>query len=311
LSEEGGVDRRTGPNLDFAESAMKPLGPAPSLLLALLLVGGCASGGGHLGDEEMPQPGRIIVYDFAASPADLPADSAVTGHYEERTTPQTAEEVELGRRLGDRLAAQLVRDIRAMGLAVERAGSGLPPQAGDLVIRGEFVSIDEGSRAKRMLIGFGAGSANLQTLVEVYQVTATGCGRSARMRSRRAAGGCRACSSRSRSARRLVTSWSAPPSAARTSASRWSFPRASNVRPTGPRTRSARRSPRSSRDGAGSGAGPRSRPTVSAVSRPSVPWYYLGDLPVAVASPGRLARPTRICPALSGIAGGTLNTRSC
>ncbi len=153
---------------------MKPLGPAPSLLLALLLVGGCASGGGHLGDEEMPQPGRIIVYDFAASPADLPADSAVTGHYEERTTPQTAEEVELGRRLGDRLAAQLVRDIRAMGLAVERAGSGLPPQAGDLVIRGEFVSIDEGSRAKRMLIGFGAGSANLQTLVEVYQVTATG-----------------------------------------------------------------------------------------------------------------------------------------
>ncbi len=153
---------------------MKPLGTATSLLLALLLVVGCASSGAYLGEEEIPPPVRIIVYDFAASPADLPADSAVTGHYEESTTPQTAEEVELGRRLGDRLAAQLVRDIRAMGLAVERAGSGLPPHAGDLVIRGEFVSIDEGSRTKRMLIGFGAGTANLQTLVEVYQVTATG-----------------------------------------------------------------------------------------------------------------------------------------
>jgi hypothetical protein len=158
---------------------MKPPGHATSLLLALLLVAGCASSGGpthfgYLGDEEIARPGRIIVYDFAASPADLPADSAVTGHYEERTAPQTDEEVELGRRLGDRLAAQLVRDIRAMGLAVERAGSGLPPHEGDLVIRGEFVSIDQGSRTKRMLIGFGAGTANLQTLVEVYQVTATG-----------------------------------------------------------------------------------------------------------------------------------------
>ena len=153
---------------------MKPLGTATSPLLALLLVVGCASSGGHLGDEQIPPPGRIIVYDFAASPADLPADSAVTGNYEESTTPQTAEEVELGRQLGDRLAARLVRDIRAMGLAVERAGSGLPPHAGDLVIRGEFVSIDEGSRTKRMLIGFGAGTSNVQTLVEVYQVTATG-----------------------------------------------------------------------------------------------------------------------------------------
>jgi Domain of unknown function (DUF4410) len=153
---------------------MKPLGTATSLLLALLLVAGCASSPGLLGDEKIARPGRIIVYDFAASPADLPADSAVTGHYEERATPQTAEEVELGRQLGDRLAAQLVSEIRAMGLAVERAGSGLPPHPGDLVIRGEFVSIDEGSSTKRVLIGFGAGTANLQTLVEVYQVTATG-----------------------------------------------------------------------------------------------------------------------------------------
>jgi hypothetical protein len=39
---------------------------------------------------------------------------------------------------------------------------------------GEFVSIDEGSRLKRMLIGFGAGAAELKTLVEGYQVTADG-----------------------------------------------------------------------------------------------------------------------------------------
>jgi hypothetical protein len=153
---------------------MKPLGRATNLLLALLLVAGCASSPGLFGDEEIARPGRIIVYDFAASPADLPADSAIAGHYEERATPQTAEDVELGRQLGERLAARLVTEIRAMGLSAERAGSGLPPHPGDLVIRGEFVSIDEGSGTQRVLIGFGAGTANLQTLVEVHQVTASG-----------------------------------------------------------------------------------------------------------------------------------------
>ncbi len=61
-----------------------------------------------------------------------------------------------------------------MKMPAERAGSGPPPKVGDLVIKGEFVSIDEGSRVKRMLIGFGAGAAELKTFVEGYQVTATG-----------------------------------------------------------------------------------------------------------------------------------------
>jgi hypothetical protein len=36
---------------------------------------------------------------------------------------------------------------------------------------GEFISIDKGSRAKRMLIGFGAGAGELQTHVVGYQFT--------------------------------------------------------------------------------------------------------------------------------------------
>ena len=42
------------------------------------------------------------------------------------------------------------------------------------MIKGHFVSIDEGSRMKRMLIGFGAGAAELKTFVEGYQVTPSG-----------------------------------------------------------------------------------------------------------------------------------------
>ena len=40
--------------------------------------------------------------------------------------------------------------------------------------RGYLVSIDEGSTAKRMLIGFGAGGSELKAVVEGYQMTARG-----------------------------------------------------------------------------------------------------------------------------------------
>ncbi len=60
------------------------------------------------------------------------------------------------------------------GIAAIAAAAGPVPLPGDAVIRGEFVSIDEGDRAKRMLIGFGAGSAGLETLVEGYVVTTRG-----------------------------------------------------------------------------------------------------------------------------------------
>ncbi len=55
-----------------------------------------------------------------------------------------------------------------------RAHTVLPPGVGDVVITGEFVSIDEGDRTRRMIIGFGAGAAKMKTVVEVYHIAATG-----------------------------------------------------------------------------------------------------------------------------------------
>ena len=158
---------------------MKPLGFAATSLIALFLLAGCATSDvtarrSSVGDEQLVRPGRIIIHSFAATPDDIPADSAIAGHYDRRDTPQTAQEVAVGRRLGDQVAVRLVDEILKMGLPAERAGSGPPPHRGDLIIKGEFVSINEGSRLKRMLIGFGAGSAELMTFVEGYQVTADG-----------------------------------------------------------------------------------------------------------------------------------------
>ena len=128
----------------------------------------------YVGDEPLPKPGRVIVYNFAATPGDIPADAAISGHYKSYATPQTVEQIRLGRQLGDMVARELVKEILKLGMPAERAYTGPPPNIRDLLIKGEFVSIDEGSRRKRMLIGFGAGAAELKTHVEGYQITARG-----------------------------------------------------------------------------------------------------------------------------------------
>ncbi len=82
----------------------------------------------YVGDEAIARPSRIIVHSFAATPGDIPADAAISGQYDRRATPQSAQEVAVGRKLGDQVATRLVDEILKMGLPAERAGSGPPPQ---------------------------------------------------------------------------------------------------------------------------------------------------------------------------------------
>jgi hypothetical protein len=67
-----------------------------------------------------------------------------------------------------------VTEIQNMGLPAVLAAGQPPPQVGDLVIMGYFVSVQQGSAAERVLIGFGSGAADLKTVVEGYLMTAQG-----------------------------------------------------------------------------------------------------------------------------------------
>ena len=123
--------------------------------------------------EQLPRPGRIIVYDILATVADVPPSASITGHYSLAETPQTPQEIEVGRRLGAMVADELARRIVEMGMPAERAGFGPPAQQGDVLITGQFITIDEGNRGKRVVIGFGKGGGELRTHIEGYLVTET------------------------------------------------------------------------------------------------------------------------------------------
>jgi len=145
-------------------------------LFALVVVAGCAStkvtNREQLVTGQVPRPGTIWVYDFAATAADVPAGSAFAGQAADAS--QTPEEIATGQQLGAEIATQLVQQIQSMGMPAARGGAGTMPQINDLVIRGYLVSVTEGSAAERVAIGFGAGASALKTAVEGFQMTAQG-----------------------------------------------------------------------------------------------------------------------------------------
>jgi len=146
-------------------------------LIALGLMAGCASTKvtdrqSSMGaNERLPKPTQIWVHDFAGTPADVPAESALAGLDEEPSRPPTAEQVQIARQLGESIATHLVDEIRDLGMMAVSVSPGTKPSINDLVIRGYLMSIDEGSAAKRVVIGFGAGASELKTAVEVFQMT--------------------------------------------------------------------------------------------------------------------------------------------
>lgn len=147
-------------------------------LMALTLIAGCASSAvtarHEYRGEKLARPGHIFVYDFAATPADVPAGSAIAGQYSAHATPQSQEHIATGRRVGATIAQQLVQDIHGMGLPAERGSNQTAPRIGDLVIRGYLLSLEEGSAAERIAIGFGSGSSELKATVEGFVMTDRG-----------------------------------------------------------------------------------------------------------------------------------------
>lgn len=149
-----------------------------ALLLALGLLVGCAST--KVSDRDsydgpkLPHPARIIVYDFAATPDDIPAWAEAGKAFAGTDSATSEEDLAEGRKLGADIAAKLIDEINDLGMKAVPAKGQPDPELNDIVIIGYFTSIDEGSATKRMLVGFGKGAASVGTHAEGYHMTETG-----------------------------------------------------------------------------------------------------------------------------------------
>src|SRR5258708_9554538 len=128
---------------------MKSRSCRAAFLSALPVVPGCdwtgVSQQTPVVNEAIARPNRIWVYDFVASPGDIPADSPIAGQVSAPRKPPTAEQTATGNQLGGLIAKELAADIQAMGLSAVRARPGSSPQVGDRLIRRYLVSVETGS----------------------------------------------------------------------------------------------------------------------------------------------------------------------
>jgi hypothetical protein len=131
----------------------------------------------HSATEALPRPDHIFVHDFAVSADDVSPDNTLVyllHHNELKGPAQAAEQVRVGRAVASVLSEKLVNAIRSLGLPAERAWGVQPLAKGSFSLEGQFVSIDESNRPRRITIGFGVGDTKVRTLVQGYFGTAYG-----------------------------------------------------------------------------------------------------------------------------------------
>jgi hypothetical protein len=148
-------------------------------LAVLFLVASCGPTKVKTTEEytgKLPRPDRILVYDFAVSPDEVKHDTGLSAEIVRAVEgkPRTADELKIGHAAAGALAKELVKKIQGFGLPAERA-AGVPPTSGNiLLVQGQLVSVDQGNRTERVVIGFGAGRTDVKANVQVYEITAEG-----------------------------------------------------------------------------------------------------------------------------------------
>jgi uncharacterized protein DUF4410 len=152
-------------------------GKLAASLIALAMTAGCASttvsNRQQVATGYLPRPAQIWVYNFAATPADVPSESSLAGQTSD-AAPQTAEQIAEGRKLAQQISSALIQQIHGMGLPAANGSAATRPQLNDVVIEGSLLSVQQGSAAERVAIGFSAGASEMKVAVEGFQMTANG-----------------------------------------------------------------------------------------------------------------------------------------
>lgn len=141
-------------------------------LAAVALAAFIGCGGASVGSVDrtadeatLARPAVLLVYDFAVTADDLTVDALGTEFAAGGDNPNLDRDHQVARDL----SAQIVAQLKERGINAEWASDARQPQPTAIAFRGQFLNIDEGSRLKRMVIGFGAGNAELRVRVQVYQ----------------------------------------------------------------------------------------------------------------------------------------------
>lgn len=118
------------------------------------------------------KPDRIIVQDFAAQPSVVTLDSGVSSRIARAVSSNSAEadQREAAAKVVKKLSETLVKELNTTGIATAPASAlpALTPNATSLIVSGRVLSIDEGNRTRRNVVGLGVGASKVTAEVQIY-----------------------------------------------------------------------------------------------------------------------------------------------
>lgn len=137
----------------------------------IVLLGGCTSV--QLQEQysgQLERPDQIIVLDFAVDADEIQLDDSLISKAFHSKDPEVIDEKQrdIARKVAHVYSKKLVAEIQKMGLpAVHESDPPIGGAENNLVVRGSFISIDQGDDLKRVTIGLGAGASEVVIQVEV------------------------------------------------------------------------------------------------------------------------------------------------
>ena len=116
-------------------------------------------------EKNLPRPARILVYDFAVSEREVTEYQGIM-----RQQPTIKDPAERERQIAidvkNALAGQVVDGLRALGFVVERASGGTSATGNELLIDGQFFTVNEGNPVRRLV---GTGTSTVEAQAQAYQ----------------------------------------------------------------------------------------------------------------------------------------------
>jgi hypothetical protein len=145
-------------------------------VLCALALAGCASAAVTQQAQRQPadydNPSQIVVYPFAADPADVTLNqSIVQKAYRSATGDnENAAQVQIARDTAQAICEQVVSDLKGNGYNAVCVKRGTYAAGGNiLIVDGALTNISEGNRLRRLVVGFGTGASTLDSNVSMYQ----------------------------------------------------------------------------------------------------------------------------------------------
>jgi len=131
----------------------------------------------YKGPELLPKPDKILIYNFTVSPDVVAMDESAAARLQrrrlQRREPDADSSTEaLAKQVQAAFAKTLVSELQKTAMPAERApadDAAMP--AHTLIVHGEFTTINQGNKTKRMMIGFGRGASDVQAQVTVSLTT--------------------------------------------------------------------------------------------------------------------------------------------